>query len=125
MGKVREILDCGAIVKHFHIVWFIFTNIQKFNLIHHYHLSTTPAPILSGEYFNTSAILFNMSALVAVFWLVATLARTKKVTIKKKKNQAKLNALVEDIKLKKSVYIQGSPALCQLFFRNKPHTQIF
>ena len=59
-------------------MWSIFTSIQIFNRIHRYHLSTTPAPILSGAYFNTPAILFNTSALVAILWLAATLARTNK-----------------------------------------------
>ena len=45
--------------------------------------------------------------------------------IKKKKNQAKLNAIAENFSLKKLVYIQGSPALCQPFFPYKPHTQTF
>ena len=45
--------------------------------------------------------------------------------IKKRKNQAKLNAIAEDFSLKKLVYIQGSPALCQPFFPYKPHTQTF
>ena len=45
--------------------------------------------------------------------------------IKKRKNQAKLNAIAEDFSLKKLVYIQGSPALCQPFFPYKPHTETF
>ena len=45
--------------------------------------------------------------------------------IKKRKNQAKLNAIAEDFSFKKFVYIEGSPALCQSFFPNKPHTQTF
>ena len=45
--------------------------------------------------------------------------------IKKRKNQANLNAIAKDFSLKKIVYIQGSPALCQPFFPYKPHTQTF
>ena len=45
--------------------------------------------------------------------------------IKKRKNQAKLNAIAEDFSFKKFVYIESSPALCQPFFPNKPHTQMF
>ena len=101
------------------IMWSIFTSIQIFNLIHCYHLSTTPAPILSWAYFNTPAILFNRSDSVAVLWLATTLAR-----INTKINQ-NLNAIAEDFSLKKIVYIQGSPALCQPFFPYKPHTQTF
>ena len=113
-------------MNHFHIVWSIFTSIQIFSLIHCY-LSTTPAPILSWAYFNTPAILFNTSDSVAVLWLAATLARInkRKWSLKKRKNQAKLNAIAEDFNFKKFVYIQGSPALCQSFFPNKPHTQTF
>ena len=33
--------------------------------------------------------------------------------------------MVEDFNFKKLVHIQGSPALCQPFFPNKPHTQTF
>ena len=36
-----------------------------------------------------------------------------------------LNAIAEDFSLKKTVYIQGSPAFCQAFFPYKPHTQTF
>ena len=105
-------------MNHFHIVWSIFTSIQIFSLIHCY-LSTTPAPILSWAYFNTQATLFNRSDSVAVLWLATTLAR-----INTKINQ-NLNAIAEDFSLKKIVYIQGSPALCQPFFPYKPHTQTF
>ena len=68
-----------------------------------------------------------MSDLVVVLWLAATLARInkRKWSLKKRKNQAKLNAIAEDFNFKKFVYIQGSPALCQSFFPNKPHTQTF
>ena len=65
-------------VNHFHIVCSIFTSIQIFSLIHHYHLSMTPAPILSGAYFNTLAVWFNTSDSVAVLWLAATLRRINK-----------------------------------------------
>ena len=65
-------------VNHFHIVWPIFASIQIFNLVHRYQLSTTPAPILSGAYFNSPATLFNKFVSVAVLWLAATLARTNK-----------------------------------------------
>ena len=108
-------------------MWFIFTSIQIFSLIHRYHLSTTPASILSGAYFNRSAILFNTSDSVAVLWLAATLGRInkRKWSWKKKKKSSKLNAIAEDFSFKKFVYIQGSPALYQPFFPNKPHTQTF
>ena len=104
-------------MNHFHIVWFIFTSIQIFSLIYHYDLSSTPAPILSGAYLDTPAILFNTSDLVTVLWL-ATLARIykRKWSLKKRKIQAKLNAIAEDFSFKKFVYIEGSPALCQPFF---------
>ena len=104
-------------MNHFHIVWFIFTSIQIFSLIYHYDLSSTPAPILSGAYLDTLAILFNTSDLVTVLWL-ATLARIykRKWSLKKRKIQAKLNAIAEDFSFKKFVYIEGSPALCQPFF---------
>ena len=104
-------------VNHFHIVWFIFTSIQIFSLIYHYDLSSTPAPILSGAYLDTPAILFNTSDLVTVLWL-ATLARIykRKWSLKQRKIQAKLNAIAEDFSFKKFVYIEGSPALCQPFF---------
>ena len=71
----------------------------------------TPAPILSGLYFNNLAVFFNMSDLVVVLWLAATLARInkRKWSLKKRKNQAKLNAIAEDFNFKKFVYIQGSP----------------
>ena len=45
--------------------------------------------------------------------------------IKKRKNQAKLNAIAENFSFNKLVYIQGYPALCQPFFPNKPQTQTF
>ena len=128
MGKVREKLDRGAIsVSQFHIVWPIFTSIQIFSLINCFHLSTTPAPILPWAYFNTPAILFNSSDSVAVLWLAATLARInkRKWSLKKEKIKQNLNAIAEDFSLKKIVYIQGSPALCQPFFPYKPHTQTF
>ena len=114
-------------MNHFDIVWSIFTSIQIFSLIQCYHLSTTPAPILSGAYFNTPAILFNTSASLVVLWLVATLARTnkRKWSLKKWKNQAKLNAIAENFNFKKFVYIQGFPALCQSVFPNKWRTQTF
>ena len=52
-GSLSEIgLWCHS-VNHFHIVWSIFKSTQIFSLIHRYHLSTTPAAILSGTYFNT------------------------------------------------------------------------
>ena len=107
-------------------MWSIFTSIQIFSLIHCY-LSTTPAPILSWAYFNTPAILFNTSDSVAVLWLAATLARInkRKWSLKKEKIKQNLNAIAEDFSLKKLVYIQGSPALCQPFFPYKPHTQTF
>ena len=113
-------------MNHFHIVWFIFTSIQIFSLIYHYDLSSIPAPILSGAYLDTPAILFNTSDLVTVLWL-ATLARIykRKWSLKKRKIQAKLNAIAEDFSFKKFVYIEGSPALCQSFFPNKPHMQTF
>ena len=113
-------------VNHFHIVGSIFTSIQIFSLIHCY-LSTTPAPILSWAYFNTPAILFNRSDSVAVLWLAATLARInkRKWSLKKEKIKQNLNAIAEDFSLKKLVYIQGSPALCQPFFPFKPHTKLF
>ena len=34
-----------------------------------------------------------------------------------------LNAIAEDFSLKKIVYMQGSPALCEPFFLYKPQTQ--
>ena len=113
-------------MNQFHIVWSIFTSIQIFILIHCY-LSTTPAPILSWVYFNTPAILFNSSDSVAVLWLVATLARInkRKWSLKKEKIKQNLNAIAEDFSLKKIVYIQGFPALCQPFFPYKPYTQTF
>ena len=108
-------------------MWFIFTSIQIFSLIHLYHLFTNPAPILSGPYFNTPAVLFNTSDSVAILWLVAKLTgkNKRKWSLKKRKNQTKLNAIAEDFSFKKSVYIQDSPALCQPFFPNKLHTQTF
>ena len=42
----------------------------------------------------------------------ATKNRWKKVIIKKKKSQEKLNAIAEDYNFKKFVYIYGYPALC-------------
>ena len=45
--------------------------------------------------------------------------------IKKRKNQAKLNAIAENFSFKKFDYIQGSPTLWQPFFPNKPHMQTF
>ena len=112
-------------MNHFHIVWSIFTSIQIFSLIYCY-FSTTPALILPWAYFNTP-ILFNRSDLVAVLWLAATLARInkRKWSLKKEKIKQNLNAIAEDFSLKKIVYIQGSPALCQPFFPYKPHTQTF
>ena len=114
-------------MNHFHIVWSIFTNIQIFSLIHRYHLSTTPATIFSGEYFNTSRNFVQHVWLGGGFGSAATLARTnkRKWSLKKRKNQAKLNAMAEDFCFKKFVYIQDSPALCQPFCPNKPHTQTF
>ena len=114
-------------MNHFHIVWSIFTSVQIFNLIHCYHLSTTPAPILLWAYYNIPAILFNTSDSVDFLWLAATLARInqRKWSLKKRRNQAKLNAAPQDFSFKKLVYIQGSPAPCQSFFPNKPHTQTF
>ena len=107
-------------------MWSIFTSIQIFSLIHCY-LSTTPAPILSWAYFNTPAILFNRSDSVAVLWLAATLARInkRKWSLKKEKIKQNLNAIAEDFSLRKIVYVQGSPALCQTFLLYKPHTQTF
>ena len=121
-----KIGSCCHNVNHFHIVWSIFTSIQIFSLIHCY-LSTIPTPILSWLYFNTPAILFNRSDSVAVLWLAATLARInkRKWSLKKEKIKQNLNAIAEDFSLKKIVYIQGSPALCQPFFPYKPHTQTF
>ena len=112
-----------------HIVWSIFIYCgpysQIFSLIHCY-LSTTAAPILSWAYFNTLAILFSRCDSVAVLLLNATLARINKRnwSLKEKINQ-NLNATAKDFSLKKIVYIQGSPALCQPFFHYKPHTQTF
>ena len=62
-----------------------------------------------------------------VLWLAATLARInkRKWSLKKEKIKQNLNAIAEDFSLKKLVYIQGSPALCQPFFPYKPHTQTF
>ena len=76
MGKVRAEMDRGAILWIIFKMWSIFTSIQIFSLIHCSHLSTTPTPILSWAYFNTPAILFNTSDLVA------------KVIIKKKKKSS-------------------------------------
>ena len=113
-------------MNHFHIVWSIFTSIQIFSLIHCY-LSTTPAPILSWVYFNTPAILFNRSDSVVVLWLATTLCRInkRKWSLKKEKIKQNVNAIAKDFSLKKLVYIQGSPALCQPFFPFKPHTKLF
>ena len=123
MGKVRAKSWCHS-VNHFHIVWSIFTSIQIFSLIHCYHLSTIPATILSWPYFNTLAALFNRSDLVAILWLAATLARInkRKWSLKKEKIKQNLNAIAEAFSLKKPVYIQGSPALCQPFFFFINHT---
>ena len=98
-------------MNHFHKVWFIFTSIERFSLINLYHLSMTPAPILSGLYFNNLAVFFNMSDLVVVLWLAATLARInkRKWSLKKRKNQAKLNAIAE------------ASALRDLFIFKAPH----
>ena len=115
-------------VNHFHLVWFIFTNIQIFSLIHcYYHLSTTQVPNLSGQKFNTPAVLFNTSDSVVVLWVAVMLARInkRKWSLKKRTNQAKLNAILEDFSFKKFVYIQGLPPLSQPFFPNKPHMQTF
>ena len=62
-----------------------------------------------------------------VLWLAATFARInkRKWSLKKEKIKQNLNAIAEDFSLKKIVYIQGSPALCQPFFPYKPHTQTF
>ena len=80
-------------VNHFHIVWSTFTSIQIFSLFPPYDLSTTPAPVLLGAYFNTPSILFNTSDSVTVLWLAATLARTstneRKWFLKKKKKSFK------------------------------------
>ena len=91
-------------MNHFHIVWSIFTSIQIFSLIHSYHLSTTPATILSGAYFNTPRNF------VQHFWFGGGFV----VEI----------AIPEDFYFKKFVYIQDSPALCQPF-SNKPHPRNF
>ena len=91
MGKVSKIGSWCHNVNHFHIVWFIFASIQISSLIHRYHLSTTPAPILSGPYFNTLAVLFNTSDSVAVLWLAATLARINKRKRSLKKEKIKQN----------------------------------
>ena len=111
-------------MNHLHIVWSIFTNIQIFSLVHCY-LSTTPAPIFSWAYFNTLATLFNRSDLVTVLWLAATLSRInkRKWSLKKEKISQNVNAIAEDFSLKKIVYVQVSPALCQPFFSSKPHMQ--
>ena len=100
-----------------------YSNIQS----HCYHLSTTPPPIFSWVYFNTSAILFNRSDSVVVLWLATTLGRVnkRKWSLKKEKIKQNVNAIAEDFNLKKIVYIQGSPALCQPFFLYKSHTQTF
>ena len=78
MGKVSKIGSWCQNVNHFHVVWFIFTSIQIFSLIHRYHLFTTPAPILSEPYFNTPTVLFNTSDSGVVLWLAAMLARINK-----------------------------------------------
>ena len=98
MGEVRAKLDLGVKVWTIFIMWSIFTSIQIFCLIHCYHLSTTPAPILSWAYFNTPAILFNRSESVAVLWLAATLAKInkRKSLLKNRKKQSKLNAIAEN-----------------------------
>ena len=113
-------------MNHFHIMRSIFTSIQIFSFIHCY-LSTTPAPILSWAYFNTPAILFNRSDSIVILWLAATLARKnkRKWSLEKEKIKQNLNPIAEDFSLKKIVYIEGSPALCQPFFLYKPHTQTF
>ena len=71
--------------------------------------------------------MFNRTDSVAVLWLAATLAgiNKRKWSLKKEKAKQNLNAIAEDFNLKKTVYIQGSPALCQLLFPCKPHTQTF
>ena len=74
---------------------------------------------LSWAYFKAPTILFNRSDSVAVLWFAATLARINKrkwSLNKKDKTKQNLNAIAEDFSLKKIVYIQGSPALCQPFF---------
>ena len=79
-------------------------HIHKYSniLIHRYYLSTTPAPYLSGTYFNTSVILFSTSGSVAILCLAATLPRINKRmwSSKKEKNQAKLNAIAQDFSLR-------------------------
>ena len=114
-------------MNHFYIEWSIFTSIQIFSLISSLSSFHDPTPILSGFYFNTPATLFNPSDSVTVLWLVAMLARInkRKWSLKKWKNQAKLNANAEDFSFKKFVYIESSHALCRSFFPNKLHTQTF
>ena len=106
-------------VNHFHIVWFIFTSIQY---LVSFIVIIFPRP---QDQFCQDRSLFNTSDSVAVLWLTATLARINTSKWSLKKNQAKLNAIAEDFSLKKFIYIQGSPALCQPFFPSKPHTQTF
>ena len=64
-----------------------------------------PASILSGAYFNIAAILLETSASLALLWLTTTLAWTnkRKWSIKKWRNQAKLNATEEDFYFNKFV----------------------
>ena len=107
-------------MNHFHIVWSIFTSIQIFSLIHCY-LSTTPAPILSWVYFNTPATLFNTSGSVAVLWLTPTLAtiNKRKWSLKKRKNQPKLNANAEALR---NLFIFKARLVCANHFFLINHT---
>ena len=80
MREVIAKLDRGAnSANHFYIVWSIFASIQIFSFIHRYHLSTAPATILPGAYFNTPRNFVQYICLGGGFVVgAATLARTNK-----------------------------------------------
>ena len=110
-------------VNHFHIMWSIFTSIQIFSLIHYYHLSTTPAPILSWAYFITPAILLNRSDSVAVLWLAATLARInkRKWSLKKEKIKQNLMQLQKTSAWRNLIKFKASLLWANHFFHTRKH----
>ena len=120
-------------------MWSIFTSIQIFkshSLLVSFH---DPSNNFARSILYYSGNLLNTFGLVPILWLAATLARInkRKRTLKKWKNQAKLNTIAEDANKYNScmtserlMHVQFTScvyraALCQPFFPNKPHTQTF
>ena len=126
MGKVRVKLDSGA------ILWTIFIWCGPYSQELKYSVSCIAIFSRSQHQFCHECTLILQQYCWADLtrwwfydWRQRLLELKKKWSLEKEKIKQNLNAIAEDFSLKKIVYIQGSPALCQPFFPFKPHTQTF